>query len=134
MRSDRIMIPYLLRLASFITTFLALGHLNGQWGIRATVLHIERSTQEPQPNFLIGLDVDLSDRSGIGLDFNYGVNLDLLDVDLGNSGSYSGSGPKDSKNVWGLTYRSQYFFTDNDRFAGYIGPFIGIRKADFVAY
>ena len=104
----------------------------GQWGLHTTIFHLESTTKRPNLTFLFGVDIDPSERTSIALDFTYGLGdpfAFLSDDDTyGNSNVYYTL----EHHVIGLTYRSEYFFSDNDEIAFYMGPFLGFRKTDYV--
>lgn len=104
----------------------------GQWGIRFSPLHIESVTRKVGLNLLVGVDHDLNYRTGIGLDFTYYFDAfaDLSDSEEGGTSTMVVN-YNIKQRCLGITYRSQYFFSDNDLGAFYIGPFIGVRKSDF---
>lgn len=100
----------------------------GQWGVRFTALQWESTTRRGDWNLLLGGDLDLSDRTSIGLDLTMRAGFFYSDeprsIDQpGVYGDYILS-----QKCTGLTYRSQFFFSDNDGSAAYIGTFIGFRR------
>lgn len=105
---------------------------NAQWGIRATILHFETLTPRGTFSFLGGLDHDLTDRTAMGLDFTVGV--DLFGTGASTQTEYAGYSVDYilTQKSMGLTYRSMYFFADNDGGAAfYAGPFIGFRQVTY---
>ncbi|MCB0763646.1 MAG: hypothetical protein R2815_07580 [Flavobacteriales bacterium] len=103
-----------------------------QWGLRATILHFETPAPRGTWNFLAGLDHDLNDRMAVGLDFTVAFNL--FGEPEAEQGEYEGYLVDYAlqRKVMGLTYRSCYFFSDNDNGASaYVGPFIGFRRITY---
>lgn len=121
-----------MRILVLVWLFISSGkEIVAQWGLHTTIFHLESATKWPNLTFLVGLDIDLSIRTSIALDFTYGLGdptAILSDEEYYGTSSVS---YKFDHNVIGLTYRSQYFFRDNDRVALYMGPFLGFRKTDY---
>lgn len=65
----------------------------------------------PNTTYGFGVQHDLSDRLGFGVDVNY--------VSTGYS----------STDAWEFMYHAKYFASDNDATAFYIGSFIGVQNA-----
>ena len=110
----------------------ALPAIMAQWGIRATILHFETLTPSGTFSFLAGLDHDLTDRTAMGLDFTMGV--DLFGTGAPEQTEYAGYSVDYilTQKSMGLTYRSMYFFSDNDGGAAfYAGPFVGFRQVTY---
>lgn len=105
--------------------------LMAQWGVRFTALHYETVQRRGNWNVMLGLDHDLNDRISIGLDFTRSINLfGEVEAEQTSYDGYLVDYSMDRK-VTGLTYRSHYFFSDNDDGAAfYLGPFIGWRKVE----
>ncbi|MBX2974460.1 MAG: hypothetical protein KF797_15290 [Flavobacteriales bacterium] len=98
-----------------------------QWGIQVGG-HWERLMPRGLMGGIATVDHDLNDRLGISLDLSIGFGI-------GSSGSYSYQGYSGNYSLerrsMGFTYRSQFFLSDNDDAAVYIGPFIGFRKLNY---
>lgn len=118
-----------------LTAFMLLCGLpasHAQWGVRATVLHFETLTPRGTFSFLGGLDHDITDRTAMGLDFTIGV--DLFGTDASEQTEYDGYTVDYilTQRSMGVTYRSMYFFSDNDGGAAfYAGPFVGFRQVSY---
>ena len=96
----------------------------GQSGIRATLLDFESISKKFNPNFLIGFDRDITDRTSFGIDiiksFSFNPEGTGDEVMSGTSTTYYNM----LTNYWGMQYRSQYFLSGS----GYIATSIGFRS------
>lgn len=108
----------LLLTVSFGTTGLA------QMGIHYG-FHFEKLTEANSgSNWHMGLgwDFDLNDRLSGGLDLTTDMNWTGDDYYYGYSAEYG-----ERLKVFGVMYRSQFHFMDNDGTSVYLGPTIGLR-------
>ena len=118
---------------------------NAQTGIHVSFLHYERLMPRGTLNLVLGVDRDVSPKSGFAIDFNAGYGgsnvfraFNLFDYgsSSGNEGfeyaGYFGSSRsllryKTHVSSFGLTYRSLFFVTGQKNAGFYLGPFIGFR-------
>ena len=115
------------RTVLFLSLLVGVPSTQAQWGIQVGG-HWERLTPRGLLGGIATVDHDLNDRLGISLDLSIGFGI-------GSSGNisyqgYSGNYSHELKSM-GFTYRSQFFLSDKDDVAIYIGPFIGFRKLSF---
>ncbi len=117
----------------FVMATFLVSTLHAQWGIRYVLPQTEAVTKAgPFDLWLIGLgfDFDLSDRTSCGVDLMIDTNWDPYGKsrETATSGSTYGTDYYYEKlKVYGIQYRSQYHFSDNDGTSVYLGSFFGLR-------
>jgi hypothetical protein len=118
---------------AFLAVCASTTTLRAQWGIRYILPQTETVTQAGLGDlWLIGLgaDFDLSDRTSCGVDLIFDTNWNDYGKDRrSTTTTYYGSSAYYSEKlkVYGLQYRSQFHFSDNDRTSVYVGSTLGIR-------
>lgn len=109
--------------------------LSAQWGFRFSPLHYQQASGLSlfkQRHYTIGLDHDLNERLSIGLEALIGrANTSPADYSAGTTvGSYMGYSVDylaEDKN-FGVMYRCEYAFSDNDAFHGYLASTAGMVR------
>lgn len=116
------------RLLYATTLVLACTVAEAQMGIRYGI-HFEKTTNAKQGtplHLVLGWDFDFADRLSGGLDLSTDMNW----ASQYNQPSYlpaNGVEYHDKVKVFGVQYRSQFHFSDNDQYSFYLGPTIGLR-------
>lgn len=112
---------------AMVVCLLGMNTAVGQWGIR-TGFGVEWLGKPLAAQWVIGVDRDVSGRSGVGLDLLWGVNIygtggyqDM--VTTGNTYVNYVLEPR----VRGLQLRSFYFLSD-DSYGAYVGSYVGFRN------
>ncbi len=120
---------------------IALPRATAQWGVHFTMFQLETVRPFGEITGVLGVAHTLSPRTGWAVDLNlgYGSQNSLLPYTLRTynetDNTYKTGGitysvsPRMLVSNYGITYRSYYFFANNDNnFTPYMAPFIGIRR------